>query len=362
MAASMSGSRDLPVSKHDLSTYWGRVKQAAEISDPRTLFVSAAGLENAKRLLASYKDGQIAAMTPEIWHAKKIVDSTLHPDTGEPVFLPFRMSCFVLSNLIVTAGMLTPGLGVRLPTWALLPPLHDPVEALVANLGQTTGTLLWQITNQSLNVAINNANANKSTPLSTASIVKSYFLAVSASCSVALGLNAVVPRLRKLTPHTRLILGRLVPFAAVATAGALNVFLMRGEEIRKGIDVYPQPTDEERAKGEVDGGEVQSLGKSKKAATLAVGETAISRVLNATPIMVLPPLLLVRLQKMDWLKSRPRLVLPVNLGLIFATSVFALPLALGAFPQRQAISASKLEEEFWGRGGKDGLVEFNRGI
>jgi hypothetical protein len=33
-------------------------------------------------------------------------------DTGEPVFLPFRMSCFVLSNLVVTAGMLTPGLGV----------------------------------------------------------------------------------------------------------------------------------------------------------------------------------------------------------------------------------------------------------
>lgn len=33
-------------------------------------------------------------------------------DTGEPVLLPFRMSCFVLSNLVVTAGMLTPGLGV----------------------------------------------------------------------------------------------------------------------------------------------------------------------------------------------------------------------------------------------------------
>ena len=35
-------------------------------------------------------------------------------DTGEPVFLPFRMSCFVLSNLVVTVGMLTPGLGVSL--------------------------------------------------------------------------------------------------------------------------------------------------------------------------------------------------------------------------------------------------------
>ena len=37
----------------------------------------------------------------------------IHLDTGEPVFLPFRMSCFVFSNLVVTAGMLTPGLGVR---------------------------------------------------------------------------------------------------------------------------------------------------------------------------------------------------------------------------------------------------------
>lgn len=27
--------------------------------------------------------------------------------------LPFRMSAFVLSNLVVTGGMLTPGLGVR---------------------------------------------------------------------------------------------------------------------------------------------------------------------------------------------------------------------------------------------------------
>jgi hypothetical protein len=60
-------------------------------------------------------------MTPELWRAKKIVDSTLHPDTGEPVFLPFRMSCFVLSNLVVTAGMLTPGLGVRLPS-SFFPP------------------------------------------------------------------------------------------------------------------------------------------------------------------------------------------------------------------------------------------------
>lgn len=219
--------------------------------------------------------------------------------------------------------------------------------------------------NQSLNVAINNANANKSTPLSTSQIAKSYLMAVTASCSVAMGLKALVPRLKGISPNTRLILSRLVPFAAVASASALNVFLMRGEEIRRGIDVYPVLSDAERAKRDAGGDDtepVQSLGKSKKAATLAVGETAISRVLNATPIMVLPPLILVRLEKTAWLRANPRLVLPVNLGLILTTSLFALPLALAAFPQRQAISAASLEEEFHDRGGHQGMVEFNRGM
>ncbi|KAL4754253.1 hypothetical protein BDW72DRAFT_149469 [Aspergillus terricola var. indicus] len=327
MSASLPGDRELPHSQYDLNTYWGRVRHAADISDPRMLFVSSGGLEQAKRLISSYKQNEISTMNAELWRAKKVVDSTLHPDTGEPVFLPFRMSCYVLSNLVVTAGMLTPGL-------------------------QTTGTLLWQIANQSLNVAINNANSNKSTPLSVSQMAKSYLMAVSASCSVALGLNALVPRLKNVSPNTKLILGRLVPFAAVSSASALNVFLMRSEEIRQGIDVYPVP--------EKEGEPVQSLGRSKVAAKIAVGETAISRVLNATPIMVVPPLILVQLEKRKLLS--PRMVLPANLGLVLATSLFALPLALGAFPQRQAISAASLEEEFWNRGGKDGKVEFNRGM
>ena len=50
------------------------------------------------------------------------------------------------------------------------------------------------------------------------------------------------------------------------------------------------------------------------------------------------------------------------LGLILTTSIFALPLALAAFPQRQAVLAKSLEEEFWEKGGRDGKVEFNRGI
>ena len=261
-------------------------------------------------------------MTPELWQAKKVVDSTLHPG---------RAHSTLLGHWLLLSASRYWGTSIHsLPHVVLrhLEPRGHSRHAHARSTGRstlvhrgqstdiskTTGTLLWQITNQSLNVAINSANANKSTPLSTSTMVKSYFLAVSASCSVALGLNALVPRLKRISPGAKTILTRLVPFAAVASAGALNVFLMRGEEIRQGIDVYPVLSDEEKVQKEKDGIEVQSLGKSKKAATLAVGETALSRVLNSTPIMVLPPLILVRLQQMDWLKRRPRLTLPVNLG------------------------------------------------
>ena len=312
----------------------------------RTLFTTGNQLESAKKLLINYKTHKIPQMTPELWQAKKIVDSTLHPDTGMPVLLPFRMSCFVLSNLIVTAGMLTPNLGTR-------------------------GTIAWQFTNQSLNVAINASNANKSSPLTTQTMLKSYALAVSASCGVAVGLNALVPRLKGLSPGVRTVLGRLVPFAAVASAGALNVFLMRGEEIKAGVDVYPirgpnheSPADRGDSSKEARNTE-ESLGKSRKAALQGVSETAASRVLNATPIMVLPPLILVALQRRSaWLQQRPRMALPINLGLIFATSVFALPLALGVFPQKRIVLLTSLEDELRkeNRSSTEDLVWFNRGI
>ncbi|TQS36770.1 hypothetical protein Golomagni_02770 [Golovinomyces magnicellulatus] len=340
MSNSIPGYRKLPASQYDLQTYWGRVRHSASISDPRTLFVSKSGLENAKNTILAYKQGKIKDVNDELWRAKKIVDSTLHPDTGKPVFLPFRMSCYVISNLVVTAGMLTPGLGM-------------------------TGTLLWQITNQSLNVAINSANANKSSHTSALETAQSYFLAVGASCSVALGLNSLVPRLKKLSPATKTVLTRLVPFVAVASAGALNVFLMRRDEIRQGIDIYPVSTALDNLKSAKEGmseSEVESLGKSKKAGIIAVSETALSRVLNSSPIMVIPPLILYRLQNYGWLKNNPKYTLPVNLGLILTTSIFALPLALAVFPQRQTVDASILEKEFLGENEENRKVEFNRGI
>ena len=288
-------------------------------------------------------------------YCRAFVTAAANPsaDTGEPVLLPFRMSSFVLSNLVVTAGMLQPGLS-------------------------TLGVVGWQVANQSLNVAINSSNANKSSPLTTADLAKSYGVAVTASCSVALGLNALVPRL-KVSPSVRNILARLVPFAAVASAGALNVFLMRRGEIQTGIDVRPVLSAAEKKKMLDEGRserDIPSLGKSQKAAKLAVYETAASRVFNNSPIMIIPAMTLYHIQfkqawyknlmEKDWVKVRPGVAkaIPIglNLSLITAVSFIALPLALAVFPQQQQISADDLEPEFRGKGGDGGKVWFNRGL
>lgn len=326
-------SRDLPPSRYDLSTYRGRVLHTIQITDPRTLLTTAADLDKARSVISQYRTNPKIPLSDQVWHAKKVLDSTVHPETGQPIFLPFRMSCFVLTNLVVTAGMLTPNLGTR-------------------------GTVFWQITNQSINVAFNYANANKSSPLSTTQIAQSYLLAVAASCGVAIGLRQAVTKIR--APGTRELAGRLVPFVAVAGAGALNVLLMRSGELRTGIDVF-----DGAAAADGEQGERKSLGKSQRAALTAISETAASRVLNSSPIMVIPPIILLAIQrKTSLLHKYPRLGLPLNLLSIFVTSIVALPLAIAVFPTTETIALEKLEDGVQARAKRENArhIVFNRGM
>lgn len=45
----------------------------------RMLLTTRKGLEDSKELIANYKLGKIAQMSPELWQAKKVVDATIHP-------------------------------------------------------------------------------------------------------------------------------------------------------------------------------------------------------------------------------------------------------------------------------------------
>ena len=106
-----------------------------------------------------------------------------------------------------------------------------------------------------------------------------YASATTTSVGIAVGLNQLVPRLRSITPSTRSLLTKFVPFVAVASAGFVNIALMRWKEIKDGVDVFPPSKDGLASE--------QSLGKSSTAGSLAVGQTAASRILTNMCVMML---------------------------------------------------------------------------
>nr|XP_021152496.1 sideroflexin-5 isoform X4 [Columba livia] len=133
------------------------------------------------------------------------------------------------------------------------------------------------------------------------------------------GLNVLVQRANKFTPATRLLIQRFVPFPAVASANICNVVLMRHTELEEGIDVLDN-------NGNI-------VGSSRIAAKHALLETALTRVVLPMPILVLPPIIMSILEKTSLLRSRPRMILPVQSLVCLAAFGLALPLAISLFPQ-----------------------------
>ncbi|KAJ3331492.1 Sideroflexin-5 [Blyttiomyces sp. JEL0837] len=294
----------------------------------RNLFTTDSQLKAAQTLVKDYIAGKPTTATPDqLWKAKKLVDSTIHPDTGEKILLPFRMASFVPTNALIVAGMLVP----------------NPSIASI---------LFWQWVNQSVNVAFNYCNANKTTSMNMTETATAYGTAVASSCTIALGMNGWLKRLKGLSPVTMSILGRCVPFTAVAAAGTLNVFLMRRKEITDGISVT-------NADGEV-------VGKSTIAGWSAISQVAVSRVATAFPAVFLPGLIMTQLERTTFMKQNPRLAMPVNLLTICGSLMAALPCAIALYPQTAAISVDRLEPKFQSLKDKNGqpirTLYFNRGL
>lgn len=96
-------------------------------------------------------------MTDEqLWAAKKIKDAIIHPDTGEVIPMPFRMSGFVPFGTPVVVGLLLPN------------------QTLVT-------TLFWQWLNQTHNALVNYSNRNASVPVPASSYIGGYLGAVASA-------------------------------------------------------------------------------------------------------------------------------------------------------------------------------------
>ncbi|KAF1334752.1 hypothetical protein FI667_g1677, partial [Globisporangium splendens] len=328
MAAVPPFSIDAP--KYDQSTYYGRWRQFVELVSPSALFLTKEQIQSATTILGKYRNGDIAPgqmRDEELWHARRVYESAVHPQTGETLPLYFRLSAFVPVNIPICAGMI------------LAPP----------TLGNT---IFWQWINQSYNAGFNYANRNASSEQDNSTIFKSYATASFVSCVTAVGLGRIVETAKSLSPGVRSALRKTVPFVAVASAGAFNAVSMRFNEFTDGIDI-------------IDGdGEVR--GRSVAAGRQSLTQVALTRVALPMPILLLPPYLYEGLKKAKLMPKAKYPRLATELTVLTLCLWGALPAAVALFPQNGTIAAIDVEEQFRNLTDKQGnrieKFTYNKGI
>uniref|UniRef100_A0ABI7ZSE8 Sideroflexin-1 n=1 Tax=Felis catus TaxID=9685 RepID=A0ABI7ZSE8_FELCA len=297
LAQSRTMSGELPANinikepRWDQSTFVGRANHFFTVTDPRNILLSNEQLENARRVVHDYRQGIVppGLTENELWRAKYIYDSAFHPDTGEKMILIGRMSAQVPMNMTITGCMMT-------------------------FYRTTPAVLFWQWINQSFNAVVNYTNRSGDAPLTVNELGTAYVSATTGAVATALGLNA-------LTKHVSPLIGRFVPFAAVAAANCINIPLMRQRELKVGIPV----TDENGNR----------LGESANAAKQAITQVVVSRILMAAPGMAIPPFIMNTLEKKAFLKRFPWMSAPIQVGLVGFCLVFATPLCCALFPQKR---------------------------
>jgi tricarboxylate carrier len=252
----------------------------------------------------------------DLWAARALKESVLHPDTGAPVPRLFRMSAFVLANLPISVGMLFFS--------------HSPGQQL-----------FWQWVNQSYNAGMNYANRNASTPVSTPELLGSYALATGLACGTSLALNAALTRMKargRVRPGVVVAAERAAPFVAVATAGTANAVAMRWREAQMGVTV----TD----------GSGRVVGVSSTAGQLALAQVVATRVALPMPVLLLPPAITGLLRRVPAvarvLARQGAGARTVEVLIVLACLAGALPAAIALFPQVAAVEAARLEPRFHG--------------
>eukprot|EP01130_Rhizamoeba_saxonica_P001513 TRINITY_DN11367_c0_g1_i1.p1 TRINITY_DN11367_c0_g1~~TRINITY_DN11367_c0_g1_i1.p1 ORF type:complete len:351 (-),score=39.16 TRINITY_DN11367_c0_g1_i1:72-1094(-) len=324
--------------KYDQTQFWGRYKYMLDVIDPRTLFPKiffGLTLNESQTILEGYdqwkQQNPHQQSHPEfddevLWRARKIENAQIHPDTGEKILMPFRLSGFVPFGWVTVTGMLIPRLGIF-------------------------GTVFWQSLNQTHNALVNYSNRNASVPVPVTEYFKGYLGAVSSAVLLSTGLITFIQSL-KMAQETKFFVRKFIPFPAVCAADIANVVVMRYSELDTGIHV-------KNCKGE-------PLGISKIAAKKALTETAMTRCVLPFPHLIFAPIIISRFEKAKWWTQKPQFRLPAQACVCMCLFGFALPLSTSLFPHEGSILASELEPEFHGMIGDDGGVisefYYNKGL
>ncbi len=116
--------------RYDQNSFQGRFSRMLLACDPRLLFYSEDQVQQAKALLDTADQySQDRSMDRTLWEARRIADAALHPDTGEVIPRPFRMSGYV--------------------------PFNGPICVAMVASTTTPSLLFWSWVNQSQNALVN---------------------------------------------------------------------------------------------------------------------------------------------------------------------------------------------------------------
>jgi len=308
-------------SRFDQGTFIGRMQKMMLACDPTLLIYPPSHIRSLKVQVDEFrseceKNGG-KPLVPlstdenrEMWEKHRIVSSALHPDTGEIIPHPFRMSGFL--------------------------PFNGPICVAMIASGSTPALLFWNWANQSQNALVNYFNRNASSPMTNDTLAKSYAGAVGAALTVAFGLATFVKR--RYDPARAAQLLKFVAFPSSVLASSLNCYIVRAPEIETGVDLL----DEDHNTISMPLGE-----KSQLAAAKGVYETVASRAILQIPVYFVPPALMVVVPVLkNVVAHNPSVAVPLTTYLLLLSFGLGLPGAIAVFPQFGTIDATELEDPF----------------
>lgn len=303
----------LTAPRDDMSTYIGRCRYFYRSINPLMCLETESSLRGHQQLLDAYKAGggrrgDGSAHQPndaQLWYARQALEACQHP-SGAVIPPPFRMSCFIPTNIFINPFAMLPG--------------------TVASPARSIG-IHWF--NQSYNCLINyNNRSSDAQPLST--LFTGYGAAVVVSVGMALCATAIMKRVGTAPTVASTLTRAFIPGLAMAFASSANVAIMRRNEWQTD-GVYVRDED----------GEVR--GKSLAAGWSSLQMCATARVLWNIPCIISPIVSTVLMSRFAFLRARPIMSDTVLCG--FALGVGVAP-ALAFYPKDVSVPVTALETSF----------------
>ena len=127
-------------------------------------------LTRAAEIVRRHRAGENVGLTvDELWREKYKYDSAYHPESGNKMFLPGRMSAWVPANMTITGAMLA----------------FQRTPAQV---------IFWQFANQAVNATVNFTNRSGKEDIPTTTLAANFVSATALAVVTAMGVKRYAPK------------------------------------------------------------------------------------------------------------------------------------------------------------------------